>query len=129
MKKLIFALFACSFALHDSDALAKCSDYSNCVEVVNGWKAGDLKFEHENDNIPCKSICGGNGENMFKKVGSGPNSQSVGTAWSIMSTWYDEAPAKLAVAIGTFIADVQIWFEDLPQAFSDWLVKFKEFLN
>ena len=129
MKKLLFALFACSFTLHGSVALAKCSDYSNCAEEINGWKAGDLKLEHENDNIPCESICGGNGENIFKKVGSGPNSQSVVSGWSIISTWFDEAPAKLSIAIGTFIADVQIWFEDLPKAFDDWAARFKGFLN
>jgi hypothetical protein len=50
-------------------------------------------------------------------------------AFTAVSTWFNEAPAKLGVAIGTFIADVQIWFEGLPQAFNSWLVKFKASLN
>ena len=50
-------------------------------------------------------------------------------AFAAVTKWFDEAPGKLGVAIGTFIADVQIWFEGLPQAFNSWLVKFKASLN
>jgi hypothetical protein len=50
-------------------------------------------------------------------------------AFTAVSTWFNEAPAKFGVAVGTFIADVQIWFEGLPQAFNSWLVKFKASLN
>lgn len=124
MKKLLFALFACSFTLHGSVALAKCSDYSNCAEVINGWKAGDLKLERDNNNIPCQSLCGENGENMFKKVGSAPNSQSVGSAWSKISTWYAEAPVKLGIAIGTLVAEAQLWLDEAPAKFGDALGKF-----
>jgi len=67
MKKVIFAFFVFSLALHSSEALAKCADYATCAEAVKAWKAGDGKLDRDNDGIPCEKLCGKNGENMPKQ--------------------------------------------------------------
>jgi hypothetical protein len=45
-------------------------------------------------------------------------------AFTAVTKWFDEAPAKLGIAIGTFTADVQFWFENLPASFEEWKGKF-----
>ena len=64
MKKVIFAFFAFSLALHSSDALAKCADYATCAEAVKAMKAGDSKLDPDKDGIPCEKLCGKKGEHM-----------------------------------------------------------------